>query len=122
LPPGATPSAVQVEAFESEALKKAGLDFYAVQPRYRTSYFSHVFSGGYSAGYYAYIWSDVLARATEHWFNSQGGLQRANGDRLRATVLSRGFSVDALTMFREFYGKDPDIAPLLESRGLVVKP
>jgi peptidyl-dipeptidase Dcp len=122
LPAGRTPSASEVEAFEAAALKQAGIDFYAVPPRYRSTYFSHVFASatGYSAGYYAYIWSDVLARNTEHWFNSNGGLQRRNGDLLRAKVLSRGFSVDALTMFKDFYGRDPDIAPLLESRGLVL--
>jgi peptidyl-dipeptidase Dcp len=120
LPAGATPAATDVEAFEAAALKKAGIDFYAVPPRYRSTYFSHVFSGGYAAGYYAYIWSDVLARDTEHWFNQNGGLQRTNGDRLRNKVLSKGFSADALTIFKDFYGKDPDIAPLLESRGLVL--
>jgi peptidyl-dipeptidase Dcp len=122
LPAGRTPSANEVEAFEAAALKQAGIDFYAVPPRYRSTYFSHVFASatGYSAGYYAYIWSDVLARNTEHWFNNNGGLQRRNGDLLRAKVLSRGFSVDALTMFKDFYGRDPDIAPLLESRGLVL--
>ena len=73
---------------------------------------------GYSAGYYAYIWSDVLARDTEHWFNEHGGLKRANGDQLREKVLSRGFSTDALTMFKSFYGGPPEIGPLLESRGL----
>jgi peptidyl-dipeptidase Dcp len=120
LPAGSTPAANDVEAFEAAALKKAGIDFYAVPPRYRSTYFSHVFSGGYAAGYYAYIWSDVLARDTEHWFNQNGGLQRANGDRLRNKVLSKGFSADALTIFKDFYGKDPDILPLLESRGLVL--
>jgi peptidyl-dipeptidase Dcp len=91
-----------------------------VPPRYRSTYFSHVFvsSTGYSAGYYAYIWSEVLARDTEHWFETHGGLKRENGDRLRQKVLSRGFSVDALTMFRDFYGKGPEIGPLLEARGL----
>jgi peptidyl-dipeptidase Dcp len=118
LPAGQTPSADQIAAFEQAALRKAGLDFHAVPPRYYTTYFSHVFAGGYSAGYYAYIWSDVLARATEHWFKTNGGLTRANGDRLRDKVLSRGFSVDALTIFKDFYGKEPDIEPLLESRGL----
>jgi peptidyl-dipeptidase Dcp len=122
LPAGKTPDAKDVEKFETAALKHAGIDFYAVPPRYRSTYFSHVFASatGYSAGYYAYIWSDVLARDTEHWFNTHGGLQRANGDRLRAKVLSKGFSVDALTIFKDFYGKEPDIEPLLESRGLTL--
>jgi peptidyl-dipeptidase Dcp len=120
LAPGHTPDASEIAAFEQATLQRAGIDFYAVPPRYYASYFSHVFAGGYSAGYYAYIWSDVLARATEHWFDTHGGLQRENGDRLRQKVLSRGFSVDALTMFKDFYGKEPDIGPLLESRGLTL--
>lgn len=116
----AAPSPEAVGEFEAAALKNAGLDFYAVPPRYRSTYFSHAFANpiGYSAGYYAYIWSEVLARDTEHWFRTHGGLTRANGDRLRQKVLSKGFSVDALTLFRDFYGKAPDIEPLLESRGL----
>jgi peptidyl-dipeptidase Dcp len=121
LPVGKTPSAAEVETFEANALKQAGVDFYAVPPRYRSRYFSHVFASpvGYSSGYYAYIWSEVLARDTEYWFKRNGGLKRQNGDLLRQKVLSRGFSVDALTMFQDFYGSPPDIEPLLESRGLV---
>jgi len=117
-----TPSAQDAAAFEAAALKRVGLDFAPVPPRYRSTYFSHVFANpvGYSAGYYAYIWSDVLARDTEHWFDTHGGLKRENGDALRQKVLSRGFSVDLLTIFKDFYGKAPDIEPLLESRGLVV--
>jgi len=115
---GTTPADRDVIAFEATALKDAGLDFPPVAPRYHTTYFSHVFSGGYSAGYYAYLWSEVLARDTEHWMNTHGGLQRANGDFLRAKVLSRGRSADVLTLFKDFYGQDPDIAPLLDNRGL----
>lgn len=120
LPPGNTPSAGEVASFESQALKAAKVDFAPVPPRYRSSYFLHIFSSpiGYSAGYYAYIWSEVLARDTEHWFKTHGGLKRENGDLLRAKVLSKGFSADALTIFRDFYGKAPDIGPLLEARGL----
>ena len=120
LPAGKTPAQADVEKFEAAALKAAGIDFAPVPPRYRTTYFSHTFASpiGYSAGYYAYIWSEVLARDTEHWFDTHGGLQRANGDLLRQKVLSRGFSVDALTMFKDFYGKGPEIGPLLEARGL----
>jgi peptidyl-dipeptidase Dcp len=118
LAPGETPSAEEIAAFEQAALERAGLNFHAVPPRYHLTYFSHVFAGGYSAGYYAYIWSEVLARATEHWFNTHGGLRRENGDILREKILSRGFSMDALTMFKDFYGREPDIGPLLESRGL----
>jgi peptidyl-dipeptidase Dcp len=121
LKPGETPAAKDVATFEAAALKKAGLDLDVVPPRYRSAYFSHVFANatGYSAGYYAYIWSEVLAADTEHWFDTHGGLKRENGDLLRKKVLSKGFSVDALTSFQDFYGKSPDIQPLLESRGLV---
>jgi peptidyl-dipeptidase Dcp len=121
LPAGQTPKAAELADFEAATLKAAGLDFHAVPPRYRLTYFSHVFSSsiGYSAGYYAYIWSEVLARDTEHWFNTHGGLTRENGDRLRNKVLSRGFSADALSIYRDFAGHEPDIRPLLEARGLV---
>jgi peptidyl-dipeptidase Dcp len=105
-------------AFEAAALAKAGLDIEAVPPRYRSTYFSHVFSGGYSAGYYSYIWSEILDADTVEWFRNNGGLKRANGDRFRATVLSRGGTTDALNLFRNFIGRDPDIAPLLKRRGL----
>jgi peptidyl-dipeptidase Dcp len=120
LPAGKTPAADEIAAFEADALKSAQVHFEPVPPRYRSTYFLHVFANpiGYSAGYYAYIWSEVLARDTEHWFKTHGGLKRENGDVLRAKVLSRGFSADALTLFRDFYGKAPDIEPLLEARGL----
>ena len=87
-------------------------------PRYRSTYFAHIFGSptGYTADYYAYTWSEVLARDTEHWFNAHGGLKRENGALLRNKVLSRGFSADPLTMFKDFYGKDPEIGPLLEAR------
>lgn len=121
LPPEKVPDAKHVEEFEAQALHTAGVDFYAVPPRYRSTYFSHVFASavGYSAGYYAYIWSEVLARDTEHWFNTHGGLERPNGDFLRAKILSRGFSGDPTTLFMEFYGGPPESGPLLEKRGLV---
>ena len=112
------PAAKDVMAFEAAALKKAGVDFAPVAPRYRTPYFSHVFSGGYSAGYYAYTWTAVLAADTEQWFDTHGGLQRANGDFYRAKILSRGNTADAGQLFREFYGQEPDIAPLAQKRGL----
>jgi peptidyl-dipeptidase Dcp len=116
------PEASAVAEFEQAALRRAGLAFDPVPPRYRSCYFSHVFASatGYAAGYYAYIWSEVLARATEQWMKDHGGLQLENGERLRNAVLSRGFSVDALTMFRDFYGADPDIGPLLKARGLTI--
>jgi len=118
LPAGKTPSADGVMAFERAALKQAGLALPTIDPRYHSPFFSHVFSGGYAAGYYAYIWSDVLARDTESWMTRHGGLDRANGDFLRAKVLSRGRSAEVLGLFRSFYGADPDIGPLLEHRGL----
>lgn len=112
------PDAEGVLAFESAALKKAGVDFPPVPPRYRSPYFSHVFPGGYSAGYYSYIWSEVLDADTVKWFEDNGGLQRANGDRFRRLLLSRGGSLDAMEMFRAVRGRDPEIQPLLERRGL----
>jgi peptidyl-dipeptidase Dcp len=115
---GRTPAANEVEHFEQQALAEAGLDLPAIAPRYRSTYFSHVFSGGYSAGYYAYLWSEVLARDTERWMQRHGGLDRANGDFLRAKILSRGRSGDVSAMFRSFHGGPSDIGPLLEHRGL----
>ncbi len=115
---GAAPAAADVLAFESDALRRAGFDFAPVAPRYHTSYFSHVFAGGYSAGYYAYLWSEVLARDTERWTNERGGLDRATGDRIRETVLSRGRSADVSSFFRDLHGRQRDIGPLLAHRGL----
>ncbi|MSU35713.1 MAG: M3 family peptidase [Pedosphaera sp.] len=112
------PNAGGVLAFEAAALKKYGVDFAAVRPRYRSTYFSHTFAGGYSAGYYSYIWSEVLDADTVDWFKAHGGLTRANGDRFRSLLLSRGGSVEALQLFRNFTGGDPDIKPLLVRRGL----
>ncbi|HST43945.1 MAG TPA: M3 family metallopeptidase [Luteimonas sp.] len=112
------PEADGVMAFEAAALKKDGVDYAPVPPRYRTPYFSHIM-GGYSAGYYAYIWSEVLDANTVQWIEQNGGLTRANGDRFRATLLSQGGSKDALQLFKDFSGRDPDIQPLLVKRGLV---
>ena len=94
------------------------MDFAPVPPRYRSPYFSHAFAGGYSAGYYSYIWSEVLDADTVDWIKEHGGLKRENGDRLRATLLSRGGSADALGLFKNFVGRDPYIEPLLKRRGL----
>ncbi|HEV7168316.1 MAG TPA: M3 family metallopeptidase [Micrococcaceae bacterium] len=105
-------------AFEARALAEAGVDLRLVPPRYRTGYFKHIFAGGYSAGYYAYIWSEVLDADTVEWFRSDGGLTRANGDHFRATLLSRGNSQDPLQSFRDFRGRDAELAPLLDRRGL----
>ncbi len=108
--------------FEAEALKKAGTDLADVPPRYRSCYFSHTFSGGYSAGYYSYIWSEVLDADTVEWFKGHGGLTRENGDRFRSTLLSRGGSDEALNLFRNMVGRDPYIEPLLKRRGLETAP
>ena len=112
------PTPDHVAAFEAAALHKNGIDFPDVPPRYHSDYFSHIFAGGYSSGYYAYLWSEVLARDTGQWMHDHGGLTRANGDYLRDKVLSRGRSEDPQTQFRNFYGRDPDIGPLIEYRGL----
>jgi peptidyl-dipeptidase Dcp len=112
------PSAQRVPAFERDALHASGLDYPPVPPRYHSTYFAHIFQGGYSAGYYAYLWSEVLARDTGQWFHTHGGLTRANGDYLRTHVLARGRSEDPQVLFRDFYGRAPEIGPLLEYRGL----
>ena len=104
--------------FEKEALHKAGVDFPPVPPRYRSFYFSHAFAGGYSAGYYSYLWSEVLDADSVEWIKQHGGLKRENGDRFRETLLSRGGSADALGLFKNFTGRDPYIEPLLKRRGL----
>jgi peptidyl-dipeptidase Dcp len=122
LTPAEAPAAEQVMVFEAAALKREGVDYAPVPPRYHTPYFSHLFAGGYSAGYYAYLWSEVLARDTGQWFHTHGGMTRANGDYLRAKILSRGRTQDPQLLFREFYGQPPDIGPLLEYRGLVMPP
>jgi len=116
LKPGEIPT--DVLAFEAKALKDAGVDYAPVPPRYRTTYFSHSMNGGYSAGYYAYLWSEKLDADTVQWFTQSGGLSRKNGDHFRKTLLSRGGSADAMDLFRNFRGRDPVIEPLLERRGL----
>ena len=115
-----TPAQVPTDvlAFEASALKEAGVDFAPVPPRYRSTYFSHVFAGGYSAGYYAYLWSEKLDADTVEWFKDNGGLTRKNGDWFRQQLLARGGSVDALQLYRNFRGRDARIEPLLERRGL----
>lgn len=119
LVPGDVPAAEGVMDFETAAQARAGVDFPPVPPRYRSPYFSHVFgSDGYSAGYYSYLWSEVLDADTVDWIKSHGGLSRSIGDRLRDTLLSRGGSDEAMNLFRAFLGRDPRIEPLLERRGL----
>ena len=112
------PDAAGVADFEAAALRKAGLDFPAVPPRYRSTYFSHIFAGGYSAGYYSYFWSEVLDANTVEWIKTHGGLSRDIGDRFRLMLLSRGGSREALDLFHDFTGGAPDIRPLLSRRGL----
>jgi len=108
-----------VEDFEAMAIKDYGLDYHPVPTRYRSTYFSHIFAGGYSSGYYGYIWSEVLDADTVEWFKENGGLTRANGDHFRKSLLSRGGSLDSMQMFRDFRGRDAVIEPLLRRRGLI---
>ncbi len=115
--PEQAPDADGLLAFEADALKNAGVALTAVPPRYRSTYFSHII-GGYSAGYYSYIWSEVLDADTVEWFKENGGLTRKNGDHFRETLLSRGGSEDAMTIFKTFRGAEPNIQPLLVRRGL----
>lgn len=107
-----------VEAFEAAALKKEGVDLPAVPPRYRSSYFAHIFGGGYAAGYYAYLWTQMLADDGYQWFVEQGGLTRENGQTFREAILSRGNSTDLAELYRNWRGHDPKIEPMLENRGL----
>ena len=107
-----------VLAFEAAVMKDAGLDFAPVPTRYRTTYFSHVFSGGYSSGYYGYLWSEKLDADTVDWFKENGGLSRKNGDHFRKALLSRGGTMDAMEMYRKFRGRDAKVEPLLDRRGL----
>jgi peptidyl-dipeptidase Dcp len=104
--------------FEQRALAAAGVDYPLVPTRYRSTYFRHIFEGGYAAGYYSYIWSEVLDADTAVWFRANGGLTRANGQRYRDKLLAPGGSVEAMDTYRDFRGQDPDIAHLLERRGL----
>jgi peptidyl-dipeptidase Dcp len=114
------PGAADIAGFEATALRKNGMDCPEVPPRYHSQYFSHIFAGGYSAGYYAYLWSEVLARDAGQWMHDHGGLTRANGNHLRAKVLSKGRTEDPQVMFRSFYGRAPDLGPLIEYRGLAL--
>jgi peptidyl-dipeptidase Dcp len=118
LSPEQVPDAAHAMDFEAKALHEAGVDFAPVPPRYRTPYFSHIWGGGYSAGYYAYLWSEVLDADSVEWFKQNGGLTRANGDHFRDTLLSRGGSEDAVTLFKNFSGREPYVEPLLVRRGL----
>jgi peptidyl-dipeptidase Dcp len=119
LSPAEAAAVTDVERFEAEALAAAGVALPAVPPRYRTTYFAHIFStDSYSAGYYSYIWSEVLDADTVEWFKENGGLRRENGDWFRRRLLSRGGSIDPMAAFRDFRGRDPRVEPLLVRRGL----
>lgn len=107
-----------IEAFEATALQKAGLALPEIPPRYRTGYFAHIFTNDYSAGYYSYIWAEVLDADSVEWFKENGGMTRANGDHFRAELLSRGGSLDSMQAFENFRGRAPEIEPLLVRRGL----
>ena len=107
-----------VDAFEKEALESTGIDIKAVPPRYRTSYFQHIWSGGYSAGYYAYQWTKMLSEDAFEWFEEHGGLTRANGQRYRDMILSKGMTVDYKSLYKAFRGKDAGIKAMLKNIGL----
>ena len=107
------------EAFEKAALGKLALHTELVPPRYRTPYFRHIWSNGYSAGYYSYIWTEMLAHDAYDWVEHNGGMTRANGDRIRATFLGQGHTKDYAEMYRDYAGRDPQIRPMMEARGLV---
>jgi peptidyl-dipeptidase Dcp len=116
--PADAPEVQDPLAFEAEVLKKHGIALEAVPPRYRTPYFSHIWSGGYGAGYYAYLWSEVLEADSFTWFAENGGMTRANGDRYRTMVLANGGSRDGNSMYLELTGRQPRVEPLLHKRGL----
>ena len=120
LPPGS--SKQDVDAFETAALKRFNIDMYEVPPRYRTSYFAHIWGGGYASSYYAYLWSEVIDDDAYYWFRENGGLTRANGQKFRDMILSRGGTQDVATLYRAFRGRDPSVEPLLEERGLKAPP
>ena len=115
---GADDVVTDVAAFEASALAAAGLDNPVVPTRYASTYFAHTFAGGYDAGYYSYIWSEVLDADTGEWFAENGGLTRANGDRFRSRLLGVGGSTEPLAAYRDFRGRDASMQPLLDRRGL----
>jgi peptidyl-dipeptidase Dcp len=107
-----------VDSFEVAALERFEVHLHEVPPRYRTSYFAHIWGSGYAAGYYSYLWSEVLDDDAYYWFKEHGGMTRANGQRFRDMILSQGGTEDAAAMYRAFRGRDPSVEPLLEERGL----
>lgn len=108
----------QPAEFEAAALQRQGVQVALVPPRYRSTYFAHIFGGGYAAGYYAYLWAEMLDSDAYAWFEANGGLTRANGDRMREMVLSRGNTADSAQLYREWAGRDPLIGPMLQGRGI----
>lgn len=118
VPAAKLPKPEAVMTTEQALLGKLKVAYAPVPPRYHTTYFNHIFAGGYEAGYYAYMWSEVLARDSGAWFTAHGGLKRENGDTFRKMILSRGRTKEPSVLFQEFYGKAPEIGPLLEYRGL----
>jgi len=106
------------DTFEKEALTRTRLWLAAVPPRYRSSYFLHIWANGYAAGYYAYLWTEMLDDDAFQWFEDHGGLTRANGDRFRRMVLSRGNTEDLAKMYSTWLGAEPSIEPMLKFRGL----
>jgi peptidyl-dipeptidase Dcp len=107
-----------LDVFEQTALRNFHIDMPQVPPRYHTAYFSHIWDNGYAAGYYAYLWSEVLDDDAYYWFKEHGGMNRANGQRYRDMILAPGGTADAATLYRAFRGRDPSVEPLLEERGL----
>jgi len=120
IPPGSLIG--DVGEFERRALEKYHVDVHEVPPRYYTSYFAHIWDGGYHAGYFAYLWAEVLDHDAFAWFTEHGGLTRANGQRFREMVLSRGGTRDVATLYRDFRGREPSVEPLLVERGLTPEP
>jgi len=108
----------QPDTFQKQALEKTHLLLSTVPPRYRSSYFAHIWGGGYSAGYYAYLWAEMLDDDAYQWFEDNGGLTRANGDRFRQMVLSRGNTEDLGKMYAAWRGKEPSVEPMMKDRGL----
>ena len=115
---GADAPQQDVDKFEADALKKYHVDLAQVPPRYRSSYFDHIWGGGYSAGYYAYFWAEMIDHDAFEWFKEHGGLTRENGQVFRDKILSIGNTRDLATAYRDFRGKDPSVEPLLHNRGL----
>jgi peptidyl-dipeptidase Dcp len=116
LPAGSPPQ--DVDSFETAALERFHIDMHTVPPRYRTTYFAHIWSGGYGAGYYAYLWSEVLDDDAYAWFMEHGGLTRENGQRYREMILAKGGAAEPGALYRAFRGREPSIEPLLQQRGL----